>query len=226
VPVSVQPIQIGRSPAKPPRRRRGRVIAAALFVAFLLGLTGFLGIHPFLAATRRVPDARVLVVEGWVPDYALKAALSEFEQRDYERIFTTGGPLDRGSYLKEYRSFAELAAATLLSLGAPTNAVTAVPTAEQHRNRTFASAVALREYCDANDIQVEAMNLVSVGPHSRRSRLCFDRAFDGKAKVGVIAIEDDLYDPRRWWAYSAGVKSVGGETLALIYAWLSVDYGD
>ena len=50
------------------------------------------GIHPFLAISQRT-EAEVLVVEGWVHAYALRAALEEFENGSYRRVFTTGGPV-------------------------------------------------------------------------------------------------------------------------------------
>ena len=58
---------------------RGRLIAAggAVLAAGLI----ITNIHPFLALTNRV-DTKVLVVEGWVHDYAIKASLREFEAAD------------------------------------------------------------------------------------------------------------------------------------------------
>ncbi len=73
-------------------------------------------IQPFLSVTSPV-KADVLVVEGWLPDYALKHALTEFENGSYKKIVTTGGPLPTGYYLAEYKTFAELSAATLKALG-------------------------------------------------------------------------------------------------------------
>ena len=63
--------------------RRGRLVAGLVIVA--AGFLCLLGIHPFLAVTRRV-DARVLVVEGWVNPYAIGAAVKEFEAGHYERF--------------------------------------------------------------------------------------------------------------------------------------------
>jgi len=50
-------------------------------------------IHPFLAVTHRVP-AKVLVVEGWTHVYGVDAAVQEFKSGHYERILTTGGPVE------------------------------------------------------------------------------------------------------------------------------------
>ncbi len=196
--------------------------AAVLLVA---GVVAARTVHPFLAVHRPV-EARYLVVEGWLPDYAIEAAYREFQEGGYERIFTTGLPLERGSYLHAHGSYPAVAAATLVALGLPTNHVVAVTAPLRHRNRTYASAVALREYCASNRIDLDALNLVSLGAHARRSGLCFRRALGPGVRLGTIAIRDEGYEPDRWWAYSSGVKSVGGEILALAYAWIALDYGD
>ena len=42
--------------------------------------------------------------------------------------------------------------------------------------------------------------------------------YRGKVKVGVIAIENEEYDPKRWWVSSEGVRTVINETIAYVYA--------
>src|ERR1700678_2071292 len=60
-------------------------ISAALSAAIVL----VLNVQPFLARTQRV-DANILVVEGWINEYSLRAAAAEFKAGDYQKIFTTG----------------------------------------------------------------------------------------------------------------------------------------
>ena len=70
---------------------RGRliVISALLLVSVLV----LKGVYPFLAITHRV-DANTLVVEGWINEYAIRAAVKEFQDNRYQRVFTTGGPVE------------------------------------------------------------------------------------------------------------------------------------
>ena len=42
-------------------------------------------LYPFLSKSQLVP-AKVMVVEGWLPDYALQQAVSEFQEKSYERM--------------------------------------------------------------------------------------------------------------------------------------------
>ncbi len=60
--------------------------------AFLLtsGVLLFLaGIYPFLRENEPI-EAEILVVEGWLPEYALEEALKEFRSHPYRLLVTTG----------------------------------------------------------------------------------------------------------------------------------------
>lgn len=167
-----------------------------------------------------------MVVEGWLPDYAIEEALKEYRAGGYTLLFTTGAPLERGAFLSEYGDYATVAAATLRRLGLATNQVQAIPSTERHRNRTYASALALRQYCAQTGITLKSINLVTQGTHARRSRLCFQRALGREVVVGVVSLDNRDYNSKQWWKFSAGVKSILSECLGLLYAWLSIDYGD
>ena len=70
-------------------RPTGGCFRSWVTVALLFG-----GVYPFLSTTHRV-KADILVVEGWVHEYAIQAAVDEFKSGSYKRVFTTGGPVDR-----------------------------------------------------------------------------------------------------------------------------------
>ena len=53
----------------------------------------------------------VLVVEGWGEDYALEFAAKEFRAHHCNRSYVAGGPISKGSYLVEYKTFADLGTA-------------------------------------------------------------------------------------------------------------------
>lgn len=174
------------------------------------------GIYSFLAVNDPV-DNGALVVEGWLPDYALQQAITEFRKGHHSQIFVTGGPLENGAPLSEYRTFAELGAATLVRLGLDTNAIQAVPAPKVRLDRTYASAVALRNWLDSHKIVETNFNVISLGPHSRRSRLLFEKALGKNYKVGVMAVANQEYDTNRWWESSSGVRTMTDETIAYTY---------
>ena len=184
----------------------------AIFMVLLLT-----HIHSFLAPSSPI-QADVLVVEGWMEDYALKQAITEFNRGGYQKLITTGLPLEQGFYLAQYKNFAELAAATLIELGFDRDKLVAVPAPNVIKNRTATSAVALREWIDNSDLKIGAINLFTFDAHARRSWLIFRQALAPKIKVGVIAVKPLSYNPKQWWISSEGVRSVIGEAIAYIYA--------
>jgi uncharacterized SAM-binding protein YcdF (DUF218 family) len=176
------------------------------------------GIHPFLAQTYRV-DADVLVVEGWVHPYAIRAAVDEFSTHDYRMVFTTGGPVSgKGGYVNDFQTSASVGAESLVRSGLPSGVVQMVPSHEIGRDRTYSSAVALRNWINDHKVRILGFNIVTEGAHARRSRLMFQRAFGPKVKVGVISIPSPDFDARHWWYYSEGTEEVIGETIGYLYA--------
>ena len=160
----------------------------------------------------------MLVVEGWLPDYAVVLAMQEFKKGNYSKIITTGGPLEQGDYLSEYKTFAQLSAATYRKLGLDSNAIVAVPTPEVGKNRTFAAACDVKRWIDTSGLSIGSINLVSQGAHCRRSWLLYKSAFGEKIKVGIICGPDKGYDAKKWWLSSKGFRAVTDEIIAYAYA--------
>jgi hypothetical protein len=194
---------------------RGRLVA--LLATILLGCAFVAWVHGFLAVTQRV-DSQYLVVEGWVPNYALEESIAEFKSKPYKRIFTVGAAPLTGINIEESDSVASAAFDRLKWMGVNPDLMQAVPAQIKYRNRTFQSALALRKWVEENHEPMKDFNLVTVGPHARRSRLLFEEAFGGDVKVGIISVENREYDPKRWWKYSEGVKETIGEGLGYLYA--------
>lgn len=189
----------------------------------LLGAIGLVcvglvkGIYPFLA----VHDpyrCEILVVEGWVPDYAMEELKVEFERGGYKLLVITGSPILKGEALAEYKNFADLTRAVLLKQGWDAEKVVAVPSGEVLRDRTYASARALRAWMEGGGRKVECVNVLSRAAHCRRTRLLYQLAFGDTARVGIISGVDQRYDGRVWWKSSEGVREIIDESAAYIYA--------
>jgi uncharacterized SAM-binding protein YcdF (DUF218 family) len=186
----------------------------------LIGLaTGFVyGVYPFLAVTHRV-DTDILVVEGWVHEYAIRSAISEFQSGHYQRVFTTGGPVaGMGGYTNDYNTSASLGAGRLKAAGLSPDFIQMVPSRVSERDRTYSAAVALRNWFREHHVIVHGVNVVTEDVHARRTRLLFQRAMGNHTAVGVIAVPNPDYDARRWWRYSEGVRDVVSESVAYLYA--------
>lgn len=194
---------------------RGWVLAALSVAA--LALLGLREMGPFLTVSDPVPGG-VLVIEGWAPDYVMEVAAAEFKRNHYAKLFVTGLPVEQGSFLSAYTNFANAGVATLLKLGLSTNDLQAVPATQVRRDRTYNMAVALKKWLREHDQSPTKVNLITSGPHSRRSRLLFEKALGRGVTVGTLAIPPNDYDERRWWNSSQGVRVVIGEALAYGYA--------
>lgn len=194
---------------------QGWLLTLLGFIAFMLLIVT--NIHPFLAPYSPI-KAEVLVVEGWITDYAIEDAIKEFERGGYQKLITTGLPLERGYYLAQYKNFAELSAATLITLGFDREKLVAVPTPYAIRNRTSASAQALHQWLANSGLEVKGINVFSLDVHARRSWLIFKQVLAPDVNVGIIAVKSQSYDPNHWWVSSEGVRSIISEGIAYIYA--------
>lgn len=194
---------------------RGWVLLLLVF-AVVTGIT-VRGLHAFLAVNAPIHDG-LLVVEGWTPDYGLSVAIEEFKRDHYDKIYVTGGPIEYGTYLSGYKTYADMGAATLTKLGLDSNVIQAVPAPKVRQDRTYTAAVALKNWWKAHGIKPERIHLISDGPHCRRSRLLYQKAMGRDVYIGVTSVPSNEYDEGRWWHYSSGVRNVIGEGLAYLYA--------
>jgi uncharacterized SAM-binding protein YcdF (DUF218 family) len=159
------------------------------------------------------------VVEGWIHEYAIRAAVKEFQSNHYQRVFTTGGPVvGSGGYINDFHTSASVGADLLRKNGLANESVQMVPSREMDRDRTYGSAVALRNWFRDRNMGVAAINIVTEDLHARRTRLLFQKAFGNDVKVGIIAVANVDYPANRWWRYSQGLKNVVSEFAAYLYA--------
>ena len=202
------------------RERWGLSLRGWLFLlvaTVTLALTYAWNVHSFLAQTRR-ENTKILVVEGWARPFALNAAVTEFYNGHYDMVYTTGGPIaGSGGATNDYQTSASVGAVLLVKAGLPAAVVQMVPSHVSGRDRTFNSAVALREWFRVHHVNVNSINVLTEDAHARRSRMLFQEAF-GPVAVGVIAVQNPDYDPAHWWHYSEGVREILGESIAYTYA--------
>jgi len=329
------------------RKRRKWLIIIIIFLTFLLA--GYLSVKPafnylsgYLSKSEQV-KGNILIVEGWLPDYALKMAADEFIKNGYDYIITTGlksipeyfilsengylifypgGKLaglnqqgqhsieinayseldgdnrahfnlyindslmsdffaekrkrkynvswegnlksidsilveftndevgvfgDRNLYVNEieidhkiripyhgntdydigklngirrvknnFNSSAESARNRLLSLGLDSASVKAVPAKKARINRTLTSALAFRDWLKTTNMQIEGINIISLGPHARRTWMTFNKILNEKYKIGIISLPDIKYNNSRTNKILMTIR----QTLGIIYYWL------
>ena len=191
------------------------IVAAASLIA-LRHLASYLAPHD-PATTRDGRGASTLIVEGWLDEDGLDAAIAAIGRGRYERVVASGGPIDSWREGQSWPTYAERAADYLRRHGVTSIPVVAVAAPESAQDRTFLSAIVVREWLRRQGGKVDAVDLFSGGVHARRSRLVFQMAFGPEVDVGVFAAPSRRYALDRWWTTSEGVKAVLDESIAL--AW-------
>lgn len=193
----------------------------ALLLAGLICLGILRGAYPFLAVSHSPDRPEVIVIDGWASDQTLEAGLQLAREHNCQVIVMTGVDIAQGSYLVPHQTFAHVGEASLEAMGAPADQVHAAPAGPHHRHRTFATAAAVYQWLNREGKLDARICLVTEGTHSRRSLAVYRKVFEGtKAELQVVAEPPLSYDPDRWWASSAGVKSVIVESIATTDEWL------
>jgi len=197
----------------------GAVLLCGLLAIALLGAARTVG--GFLARSDPAGGAdglgaRTLVVEGWLDPRELDAAIATARRGRYERVVTSGGPIESWHDGVVWPSYAARAADYLRRHGLE-GPVVAVAAPASAKDRTFLSAVVVREWLRREQPGLDTIDVFSAGAHARRSRLAYRMAFGSGVEVGVIAATPRSYDIDRWWTSSEGAKTVLNELLSL--AW-------
>lgn len=194
---------------------RGRVLVAGVVLALTTLLVRV--IYPFLAPTERV-GAQLLVIEGWSPAILMKQAAAEFKSGNYDLTVLIRPILDVGDKYESGRYSADWMTRLLVRDGIPDDKVTTLCPDVARKDRTYHSALAVKEWITAQNLPVKALAVATEGPHARRSWLMYEKAFGPSVRIGIIAMQSPVYDPRHWWRTSEGVRDVLGESVAYIYA--------
>ena len=194
--------------------------ALLALLALLAGILGFgllRGIHGHLA--QNAPTGRgLLVVEGWLPAESVAEAVELYRRGPYRRFVAAGGPIEEDACPPCFASYAERTASLARGFGLPEQELAIVPAPASAQERTFRSAVSVRQWAEASGTAVDSFDVYSSGPHARRSRWLYQLAFGDAVAVGVIASAPRSYDSAAWWRSSDGARAVLSELAAWLWA--------
>lgn len=203
-------------------KERTRLTLLGKFIAILIFLmvSIFLlrGLNKFLSVSDSV-QSKILAVEGFLPDYTLKDMLGEFYDGGYEKMIIIGKPIGQGYYLSGYQTSADLMKSTLIEMGLDSSLIVSISIPETvFRDRTYSTGILLWDWLKENNYHEKRVNIFTLGCHSRRSKLLFQKALGNDFEIGIIAGKDMSYDQDKWWTSSKGFRTVLNETLAFFYA--------
>lgn len=188
------------------------LLVAGAAAVLLAGLQ----LYSFLAPREPV-EARLLVVEGWMPADELAQAIVVYRDGRYAQVVTTGGPIE-GEFERGYGgTYAARARDYLVANGVASDVVVAVPAPAASRQRSYLNAETVHEWAARSGAVVDALDVFSSGPHSRRSWILYSAAFGPRVRVGIIPAVPSTYDTQDWWRTSAGAKDVLSEAIAWLW---------
>jgi len=178
-------------------------------------------IYQFLACNKPIYTAEILVVEGWLPELSLKSAIEEFNRSNYRYIVATGGFIRERGIKHEVTNYADFAALSMMSFGFDRNLIITVSASNAKWNRTFASAIAFKNWLVNRGNDITAVNIYTYSTHARKSIEIYRRILAPlNIEVGVISSHPVDFDPRKWFLCKKGMKWVIMETIGYFYALL------
>jgi len=169
----------------------------------------------FLARTQRVP-AEALVVEGWIGIEGVEAAAAEFTQGGYQYLITTGGPT-KSRWTSERWDYAIEARKLLLYLKVPSENVIVASAPDADNQRTFQSALAVRQALEQRGLHLNGINVLTLGAHARRSRLIFAKVLGPGTTLGAISWRPSDYKAEPWWKSSERAQDLLKETVGWLF---------
>lgn len=193
------------------------IVVAVLGAVASLGATvqGLLTPH----APARGPDgrgARTLVIEGWLDAGELDRAIAVAQRGRYDRIITSGGPIEPWLDAGAWGTFAQRAVVYLRAHGPVGMLVSAAPAPETTQERTYTSAVAVRDWLRTQPSPPTAIDVLTAGVHARRSWLAYRLAFGHTAEVGIVTVARSGHDALPWWQSTSAAKATIGEVFGFV----------
>ena len=119
------------------------------------------------------------------------------------------------SLINNFNSNAELSRFRLISMGIDSTQIKATPGKRVTINRTLTSALSFRDWLKTTKIDIKGINIISLGAHTRRTWMIYNKILHKKYEIGIISLPD--YDFNRSRLYRL-LKTVR-ETLGIIYYW-------
>ncbi len=139
----------------------------------------------------------MLVVEGWIPDFALEEAIDEFKRGNYKYLVTVGG--QDTSLSSKKSSVAENSAAKIRELGFDEQNLISVPGPSTKRHHTLKAALAFQTWLQDSKLPIKGVNVITIDLHARKSYTLYKRTLGNDMDVGVISVKTRGYDPNFWW---------------------------
>lgn len=165
----------------------------------------------------KATSSKTMILEGWVPTYALQKVIKEYEDGEYENLIVTGIPITQYEYASDFSYTSQATVKALKHFGFADTIYEADISTNIYKDRTYTTALVATKMFRQHPEWEKSFNIYSMGVHSRRSRLLFKKAFSDDYEIGIIAQSDRAFIGEKWWTSSIGFRNISNETLAYFY---------
>jgi uncharacterized SAM-binding protein YcdF (DUF218 family) len=106
----------------------------------------------------------------------------------YNSVYNIGSLDSKNRIINNFKSNAEQTRTELISMGVDPSRIVAVPGEKTNINRTLKSALAFRDWLKNSKYAVKGINIISSGPHAKRSLMIYNKFLGKNYKVGIIVL--------------------------------------
>jgi hypothetical protein len=152
---------------------------------------------------------RNLYVKEIIIDDKIKIPYQDNSEYDVGKLY------GKNRTINNFNSSAQYAKNRLLSMGVDSSLVIAIPGNKVKINRTLSSALAFRDWLKTANIDIKGINIISMGTHTRRTWMTYNKILNEKYVIGIISLPDNIHNYSR---LSKVLKTIR-ETLGVIYYW-------
>lgn len=198
---------------------RPTILGFIIFLIFILVIArlSLPRFHSFLYKENPIESGN-MVLEGWVSTYALPDFVKHYKEKGYKNLIVTGIPMTQYEYASDYNYTSQATIQALIHYGFTDTIYEAAIPQNVYQDRTYSTAVVAKSIFEQHPEWGKSFNIYSMGVHSRRTALLFEKAFGKNYNIGIISHNDRTYIGNMWWRSSVGFRTVTNEILAFFYA--------
>ena len=108
----------------------------------------------------------------------------------FHSVYDIGLHDGKNRIVNNFESHAEKARNELITLGVDSSLIIAVKGKKTRFNRTLASALAVNRWQKSYDGKIDGINIITLGIHSRRTLLTYNRVLDKSLEIGIISLSE------------------------------------
>jgi len=108
----------------------------------------------------------------------------------YNSVYYIGSLDGKNRIINNFNSNAEYTRNELIRIGVDPSRIVAVPGEKTYINRTLKSILAFRDWLKVSKCTVKGINIISSGPHARRTWMIYNKILGKDYRVGIIYFPD------------------------------------